>query len=207
MPNPSKSGHRKGLEDNGKGARKLKNKAASFHGRPHPIGAGIRRPNTDPDLLSAGKFQEIPSEMPVRLTKLLLNVTILRSLGAIQVVMSPESTVGDLIAAAVKLYAKEGRRPLLPTTDPAGFDLHYSQFSLESLIREEKLKELGSRNFFLCPKNPDRAAVEASSSSSTLSSSAAVASSSSSSSSSCSNQAEKVSKFAFPWLRFMDFSL
>ena len=30
------------------------------------------------------------------------------------------------------MYAKEERRLALPTTDPAGFDLHYSQFSLES---------------------------------------------------------------------------
>ncbi|KAJ4951646.1 hypothetical protein NE237_028478 [Protea cynaroides] len=70
--------------------------------------------------------------MPARLMKLLLKVTIQRSLGAIQVVMLSESVVGDLIAAAVRLYAKEGRRPLLPSTDPAGFDLHYSQFSLEN---------------------------------------------------------------------------
>ncbi|XP_043723534.1 uncharacterized protein At4g22758-like [Telopea speciosissima] len=203
MPNPLKSGNRRGIEDNGKGARKLKNKAESFHGRTHMTGVGIRRPNTDPDLLSAGKLQEIPPEMPVRMTKLLLNVTILRSLGAIQVVMSPESTVGDLIAAAVKLYAKEGRRPLLPTTNPAGFDLHYSQFSLESLAKEEKLKELGSRNFFLCLTKPAVAPVEGSSSSASSSSSSVAAAASSS----CSNQAEKVSKFGIPWLRFMDFSL
>ncbi|XP_043719582.1 uncharacterized protein At4g22758-like [Telopea speciosissima] len=137
--------------------------------------------------------------MAARLTKLLLNVMIQRSLGAVKVVMSPESTVGDLIAAAVRLYAKEGRRPLLPMTDPADFDLHYSQFSLESLNREEKLKELGSRNFFLCRKKPNEAPVDASSSSS--SSSLAVASSS------CSNQAEKVSKIAVPWVRFMNFLL
>ncbi|XP_042485005.1 uncharacterized protein At4g22758-like, partial [Macadamia integrifolia] len=132
---------------------------------------------------------------------LLLNVTIQGSLGAVQVVMSPESTVGDLITAAVRLYAKEARRPFLPTTDPADFDLHYSQFSLESLNREEKLKELGSRNFFLCLKKPIEAAMDGSVSSSSSSSSVAVASSS------CSNQAEKVSKIALPWLRFMEFLL
>ncbi|KAJ4971391.1 hypothetical protein NE237_004490 [Protea cynaroides] len=195
MPSPSKIGHRRGLEENGR-AKKLGNRAASFHGKSHLIGAEIRRPKTDPNLLSAGKLQEIPREMPATLTKLLLNVTLQSSLGAVQVVMSPESMVRDLIMAAVKLYAKEGRRPFLPTTDPAGFDLHYSQFSLESLDREEKLKELGSRNFFLCRKKPNEAAVDASSSSS-----AVVASSS------CSKQAEKVSKFPLPWLRFMDFLL
>ncbi|XP_043703456.1 uncharacterized protein At4g22758-like isoform X2 [Telopea speciosissima] len=186
MPSPSKSGHRRGNEENGRG-KKLGNRAASFHGRAHLTEVEIRRPKTVPNLLSAGKLQEISREMPSRLTKLLLNVTIQRSFGAVQVVMSPELMVGDLIVAAVRLYAKEGRRPLLPTTDPSDFDLHYSQFSLESLNREEKLKELGSRNFFLCPKKPNEAAAVLDAS--------------------CSNQAQKVSKISIPWLRFMDFLL
>ncbi|KAJ4978708.1 hypothetical protein NE237_009488 [Protea cynaroides] len=188
MPRPSKSVLRRGLEDIGKGEKQLKNRADSFNGRTYLIKAGIRRPMSNPDLFSAGKLQETLPEMPAKLTKLLLKVTIQRSLGDIQLVMSLESTVGDLIAATVRLYAQEGRRPLLPTTDPAGFDLHYSQFSLERLYREEKLKELGSRNFFLCLKSPDGAGVEASSSSS-----------SSPLCSLYSNQADKV------W--FMDFSL
>ncbi|CAA2965428.1 Hypothetical predicted protein [Olea europaea subsp. europaea] len=82
------------------------------------------------------------------LTKLLLNVTIKRSLGAVQGMTPPDATVEDLIAAVLRQHAKEGRRLILPSTDPNGFDLHYSQFSLESLNREEKLMALGSRNFF-----------------------------------------------------------
>jgi len=62
---------------------------------------------------------------------LLLNVTIERSLGPVQVVISPEKTTGDLIKAALEIYAREKRRPLLPETDPHRFELHYSQFSLE----------------------------------------------------------------------------
>ncbi|MCL7049924.1 hypothetical protein MKW94_018520 [Papaver nudicaule] len=69
--------------------------------------------------------------------------------------MSPDSTVGDLITMVIKQYSKEGRRPLLPTLNLSDFNLHYSQFSLESLDKEEKLIQLGSRNFFLCPKNRD----------------------------------------------------
>lgn len=85
-----------------------------------------------------------------RLTKLLVNVTVERSLGPIHVVMSPENTVMDLVRTAVEVYVKEGRRPLLQFTDPKGFELHYSQYSLESLDPQEKLINLGSRNFFLC---------------------------------------------------------
>ena len=67
-----------------------------------------------------------------RLTKLLLNVTIERSLGPVQVVISSENTVSDLVKAAIEIYVAEKRRPFLPETDPHRFDLHYSQFSLES---------------------------------------------------------------------------
>ncbi|OWM88410.1 uncharacterized protein LOC116202654 [Punica granatum] len=87
-----------------------------------------------------------------RLTKLLLNVTVERSLGPVQVVMPPESSVRDLIKAAVEMYAREKRRPLLKDANPRGFELHYSPFSLESLKPEEKLINLGSRNFFLCSR-------------------------------------------------------
>lgn len=67
-----------------------------------------------------------------RLTRLLLNVTIERSLGPVHVVMSLENTVSDLIKAAVEIYVREKRRPLVKETDPHRFELHYSQFSLES---------------------------------------------------------------------------
>ncbi|XP_019156254.1 PREDICTED: uncharacterized protein LOC109152995 [Ipomoea nil] len=87
-----------------------------------------------------------------KLTKLLLNVSIQNSLGPLRVVLSPENTVGDLIKAAVEMYVKEKRRPLLPATHPSHYELHYSQFSLQSLREEEKLIKLESRNFFLCPK-------------------------------------------------------
>lgn len=66
------------------------------------------------------------------MTKILVNVTVKGAVGTMHVLVSTESTVGELVAAAVRQYEKEGRRPLLPTADPDGFDLHYSQFSLES---------------------------------------------------------------------------
>lgn len=67
-------------------------------------------------------------------TKLLLKVNIERSLGPVHVFMSPEKTVGDLVKTAVEIYVKEKRRPLLKETDPDCFELHYSQFSLESKL-------------------------------------------------------------------------
>uniref|UniRef100_A0A6N2JY77 DUF7054 domain-containing protein n=1 Tax=Salix viminalis TaxID=40686 RepID=A0A6N2JY77_SALVM len=84
--------------------------------------------------------------------KLLLKVNIESSLGPVHVILSPENTVKDLVKSAIDIYVRERRRPLLKQIDSDRFELHYSQFSLESLKPEEKLINLGSRNFFLCSK-------------------------------------------------------
>lgn len=120
----------------------------------------------------------------LKLTKLLLNVNIQGSLGPVQVVTSPENTVGCLIKEATERYVKEMRRPLLKETNPRCFELHYSEFSLESLRTEEKLKNLGSRNFYLCPK-PTTVADSL-----------------------CTDEAKYVAaNFVFPFTKFMDFLL
>uniref|UniRef100_A0A7C8YYV7 DUF7054 domain-containing protein n=1 Tax=Opuntia streptacantha TaxID=393608 RepID=A0A7C8YYV7_OPUST len=88
-----------------------------------------------------------------RVRKLLVKVTVERSVGPVQVVMSAEDTVADLINAVVELYKREKRRPLMSEIgDPTCFELHYSPFNLECLKMEEKLVNLESRNFFLCRK-------------------------------------------------------
>jgi len=172
-------------------------RASSFHGgssSPWPLMEEriLIRPRTVPDLLSGRRGGGFLAEERPKLTKLLLNVTIQRSLGTVQVVMSPESTVGDLIAAALRQYAKEGRRPILPSVDPSGFDLHYSQFSLESLDREERLMALGSRNFFLCPAKASPATGRGGGGDGGVTTS-------------CSKQAEKADKSGVPWLKFLSF--
>lgn len=115
--------------------RRLGQKSSSFHGQiaPATVPSQLRRPKTVPDLVSHRIQTGSPTEsLPRQPPKLLLHVTMLGSLGPVKVVMTPESTVGDLVTASIRQYLKEGRRPFLPTTDPSGFDLHYSQFSLES---------------------------------------------------------------------------
>ncbi|GFP84348.1 hypothetical protein PHJA_000578500 [Phtheirospermum japonicum] len=56
--------------------------------------------------------------------------------------MPLEVTVEDLIAAALRQYAKEQRLLALPSTAASDFDLHYSQFSLQSKIRFDFLNFL-----------------------------------------------------------------
>nr|XP_004242011.1 uncharacterized protein LOC101256008 [Solanum lycopersicum] len=87
-----------------------------------------------------------------KLAKLLVKVNLQNSVGPVHVVMSPENTVRELMKAAIEIYVKEKRRPLLPSSDSRCYELHYSQFSLESLNLDEKLMNLVSRSFFLCRK-------------------------------------------------------
>lgn len=127
-------------------------RSSSFHGHTAMSVAQLRRPMTVSDLSSLRNHAGTPEGLPRHPAKMLLKVTVLRSLAPVQVLMTTESSVGHLIVAALRQYVKEGRRPILPSDEASDFDLHYSQFSLESLDKEEKLKELGSRNFFLCPR-------------------------------------------------------
>uniref|UniRef100_A0ACD6A4T4 Uncharacterized protein n=1 Tax=Avena sativa TaxID=4498 RepID=A0ACD6A4T4_AVESA len=98
------------------------------------------------------------SERPApRLTRLLLNVTVERSLWPVHVVLAADATVADLARAAVAAYVAEGRRPPLPASGAnddaaARFELHLSKYSLDALDPDEKVLDLGCRNFFLCAR-------------------------------------------------------
>ncbi|XP_059290221.1 uncharacterized protein LOC132043766 [Lycium ferocissimum] len=116
---------------------------AVAHTNPRVIDVPARNITT---AICAGEKQQY------KLTKLLVNVNIQNSLGPVHLVMTSEKNVGELIKAAIDIYVKEKRRPLLTSSDPLCYQLHYSQFSLESLKTEEKLVNLGCRSFFLCPK-------------------------------------------------------
>ena len=102
--------HRRGHEEkNLKG--KLVQRSSLFHSdilMTMAPQAELRRPKTLSDLLLGRSVSGLSPEGGPRLTKLLLNLTVQRSLGPAQVVMSPDSTVEDLIAAALWQYAKEG---------------------------------------------------------------------------------------------------
>ncbi|XP_076957558.1 uncharacterized protein At4g22758-like [Bidens hawaiensis] len=173
---------------------RLTEKSMSFNGQSAEEMVGkLPRPRTLPELKS-GRFSSSTEVLLPKLTKLLLNVTIQRSLGPFQVLISPESTVKDLIAESLRLYSKEGRRPILPSLDPSRYGLHYSQFSLESLDPDEKLIKLGSRNFFLCPKQTATDSDEV----------GRVGRSNSSAMTTCSEEAENVTKTGPGWLRFMN---
>ncbi|KAL1298735.1 hypothetical protein HN51_043037 [Arachis hypogaea] len=197
---PSHKSNRSGQIDTHRKNR-LSNKSSSFHSHNAmtQAAAELRRPRTLPDLISYRNAAVVSPEVPPRQPpKILLKVTLLGSVAPVQLLMRPESTVGDLISAAVSQFVREGRRPVLPTDEPSGFNLHYSQFSLESLNREGKLIELGSRSFFLCPRKVTQGG-------------AAVEGGVTKTYASCAEEAGKVREVngggAFGWFKLMHFML
>ena len=126
----------------------LTQRSASFHGR------GVaeeqqrdhllrQRPRTHTDLLAGIRGQGIRQAggdaaapwaagrraLP---SKVLVTVTVQQSMWPLHVMACTQWRVADLVTAAVELYVREGRRPLLPSAEPSAFGLHYSQFSLQS---------------------------------------------------------------------------
>lgn len=126
------SGDRQRQEAGGQLLRGPGQRSASFHGRGteqrHQLAK--QRPKTQPDLLAGVRGRNFRAAddgepLAVRRTpsKVLVNVTVQRSLWPLNVMASAEWSVADLVAAAVGIYVKEGRRPLLPSTDPSTFGL------------------------------------------------------------------------------------
>ncbi|XP_066373007.1 uncharacterized protein At4g22758-like [Miscanthus floridulus] len=131
-----------------------------------PMHRGGGEPETQPHRLllqrMAPLFRPAPTDRDRRLTRLLVNVTVDRSLWPVHLVLGADATVADLVRAAVAAYVREGRRPPLQTGTAAdaadGFELHLHKYSLESLRPEEMVLDLGSRNFFLCARRSAAAA-------------------------------------------------
>uniref|UniRef100_A0A0E0K0J6 DUF7054 domain-containing protein n=1 Tax=Oryza punctata TaxID=4537 RepID=A0A0E0K0J6_ORYPU len=209
--------HKNGPRQRHAAAAKPRQRSASFHGRGaaeqqqqrHPLLK--QRPRTQPDLLAGFRGQSfrrggdtVPPaagerRAPAAPSRVLLTVAVRQSMWPLHVMARTEWSVADLVAAAVELYVREGRRPLLPSGDPAAFGLHFSQFSLQSLNPEEKLMELGSRSFFLCPKAAATAAITA-----TVDAVSSGEDAAGLSGEDDANSAKKASVLA-PWLGFLHF--
>lgn len=91
---------------------------------------------------------DAPASADRRLTRLLVNVTVDRSLWPVHVVLAADATVADLVRAAVAAYVREGRRPPIHHPRNAaggagdaadGFELHFSKYSLESTCTDTHL--------------------------------------------------------------------
>lgn len=111
-----------------------------------PRPPSIQRLSLPPTPLSS--FYESSEKSLTEEDRILVNVTVEGSTGPIRVVVRKGDTVTDLIKVTVDKYAKEGRHPVLDS-DTNMFELHVSNFSMESLNRSDPVGELGTRTFFL----------------------------------------------------------
>ncbi|GJW96629.1 hypothetical protein Tco_0178437 [Tanacetum coccineum] len=110
----------KNTNNKSKNNARLSDKSMSFsgHAAEDMFVGKLRRPKTVPDLVSNVSSMDM---LRPKLTKLLLKVTVQRSLGPVQVIISPNLSVRDLVADALRQYSKEGRRPILSSLDPSDF--------------------------------------------------------------------------------------
>ncbi|CAA6656241.1 unnamed protein product [Spirodela intermedia] len=84
--------------------------------------------------------------------KVLVTVTVEGSPGPVRVLVGLQES-----------YCREGRSPKLDPAAVASFQLHHTQFCLESLNKEDTLGQVGSRNFYLRRSRPDVSASSISS--------------------------------------------
>ncbi|XP_048531021.1 uncharacterized protein At4g22758 [Triticum urartu] len=126
---------------------------------PSPPPPPLDRPHTCYDVLAPdspfyGSAASSALLLPDRRTpweeaKVVVNVTVEGSPGPVRAMVSLGSSIRDAIAAVVERYHREGRSPRLDPASADSFQLHHSHFSLQSLNKNDKIGEVGGRNFYL----------------------------------------------------------
>ncbi|CAL4969535.1 unnamed protein product [Urochloa decumbens] len=123
---------------------------------PSPPPPPLERPHTCFDIFaSESPFSRSPStasltkSSPREEAKVLVSVTVEGSVGPVKAMVRLGASVGEAIAAVVENYAREGRSPRLDPAAAEGFQLHHSHFSLQSLNKNDKIGDVGGRNFYL----------------------------------------------------------
>ncbi|KAF0935207.1 hypothetical protein E2562_031154 [Oryza meyeriana var. granulata] len=81
--------------------------------------------------------------------KVVVSVAVEGSVGPVKAMVRLGASVGEAIAAVVERYAKEGRSPRLDPAAAEAFQLHHSHFCLQSLNKNDKIGDVGGRNFYL----------------------------------------------------------
>ncbi|KAL3526965.1 hypothetical protein ACH5RR_011621 [Cinchona calisaya] len=82
----------------------------------------------------------------------LITVNVLGSTGPLRFLANEDDTVSEVIDAALKLYAREKRLPLLGSSDVNNFLLYPANAGLDALSPSEAIRSQGVRKFVLCKK-------------------------------------------------------
>ncbi|KAI9080456.1 hypothetical protein K1719_035900 [Acacia pycnantha] len=83
--------------------------------------------------------------------RLLISINVLGSAGPIRFVVYEEELVAAVIDNVLKLYAREGRLPVLGS-DISDFLLYSPQVGSDALSQWASIGSFGARNFMLCKK-------------------------------------------------------
>lgn len=83
--------------------------------------------------------------------KFLVTINVLGSAGPIRFVVNEDDTVSEVIDAALKLYGRQDRLPVLGS-DVNSFLLYPANAGLDALNLSESIGLQGVRNFVLCKK-------------------------------------------------------
>ncbi|XP_010325450.1 uncharacterized protein At4g22758 isoform X2 [Solanum lycopersicum] len=86
--------------------------------------------------------------------KVVVNVTVEGSPGAVRTMVKLGSSVDETIRLVIDKYSEEGRTPRLDKNrDDSSFQLYQSHFSLQSLSNTDVIGDVGSRSFYLRKSN------------------------------------------------------
>ncbi|MCD7446144.1 hypothetical protein HAX54_041529 [Datura stramonium] len=91
---------------------------------------------------------------PGKGNRLLISITVVGSAGPIRFVVNEQDLVANVIVTALKIYAREGRLPVLGSNFN-NFGLYCPTVAAEVLSPWETIGSLGVRNFVLVKKPQD----------------------------------------------------
>ncbi|XP_055821372.1 uncharacterized protein At4g22758-like [Solanum dulcamara] len=87
-------------------------------------------------------------------SKVVVNVTVEGSPGAVRTMVKLGSSVDETIRLVIDKYSEEGRTPCLDKNRAdSSFQLYHSYFSLQSLSNTDVIGDVGSRSFYLRKSN------------------------------------------------------
>ncbi|CAA2986492.1 Hypothetical predicted protein [Olea europaea subsp. europaea] len=101
--------------------------------------------------ISKKKKNNDGQNMKTKRNKFLIIINVFGSAGPIRFIVNEDDNAAAVVETALKLYAREGRLPILGS-DVNSFFLYPANAGLDALCPTESIGSSGLRNFVLCKK-------------------------------------------------------